>query len=110
MVGWSACWTRPTIVSRQHRRGPPRAGPQRLHLALSTDVTDNGLSGSEGQFLACSFWLVEALALIDREAEARELFERLLALRKDLGLYAEEYDVARGRPGGNFRRHSPISP
>jgi GH15 family glucan-1,4-alpha-glucosidase len=68
----------------------------------STDVTDDGLSGSEGQFLACSFWLVEALALNGRQAEARELFERLLALRNDLGLYAEEYDVARGRQVGNF--------
>lgn len=54
----------------------------------STDVTDDGLSGSESQFLACSFWLVEALALNGREAEARELFERLLAVRNDLGLYA----------------------
>jgi GH15 family glucan-1,4-alpha-glucosidase len=68
----------------------------------STDVTDDGLSGSEGQFLACSFWLVEALALNGREAEARKLFERLLALRNDLGLYAEEYDVARDRQVGNF--------
>jgi GH15 family glucan-1,4-alpha-glucosidase len=68
----------------------------------STDVTDDGLAGSEGQFLACSFWLVEALALNGRDAEARELFERLLALRNDLGLYAEEYDVARGRQVGNF--------
>ena len=68
----------------------------------STDVTDDGLPGSEGQFLACSFWLVEALALNGREAQARELFERLLALRNDLGLYAEEYDVARRRQVGNF--------
>jgi GH15 family glucan-1,4-alpha-glucosidase len=68
----------------------------------STDATDDGLPGSEGQFLACSFWLVEALALNGREAEARELFERLLALRNDLGLYAEEYDVARRRQVGNF--------
>jgi GH15 family glucan-1,4-alpha-glucosidase len=68
----------------------------------STDVTDDGLAGSEGQFLACSFWLVEALALNGRQAEARELFERLLALRNDLGLYAEEYDVAHGRQVGNF--------
>jgi glycogen debranching enzyme len=50
----------------------------------------------------CSFWLVEALALNGREDEARELFERLLTLRNDLGLYAEEYDVARGRQVGNF--------
>ena len=45
----------------------------------STDVTDDGLAGTEGQFLACSFWLVEALAVNGRDAEARELFERLLA-------------------------------
>jgi len=65
----------------------------------STDATDEGLSGSEGQFLACSFWLVETLALNGREAEARELFERLLALRNDLGLYAEELRT-RPRPAG----------
>jgi GH15 family glucan-1,4-alpha-glucosidase len=68
----------------------------------STDATDDGLSGSEGQFLACSFWLVDALALNGRVDQARELFERLLALRNDLGLYAEEYDVARERQVGNF--------
>jgi GH15 family glucan-1,4-alpha-glucosidase len=68
----------------------------------STDATDDGLSGSEGQFLACSFWLVDALALNGRVDEARELFERLLELRNDLGLYAEEYDVTRKRQVGNF--------
>jgi GH15 family glucan-1,4-alpha-glucosidase len=77
-------------------------GHDGLIARYSTDVSDDGLAGSEGQFLACSFWLVEALALNGREAEARELFERLLALRNDLGLYAEEYDVARGRQVGNF--------
>jgi GH15 family glucan-1,4-alpha-glucosidase len=68
----------------------------------STDETDDGLPGGEGQFLACSFWLVSALALVGRGDEARTLFERLLALRNDLGLLAEEYDVARGRQVGNF--------
>jgi GH15 family glucan-1,4-alpha-glucosidase len=68
----------------------------------STDATDDGLTGSEGQFLACSFWLVSAMALNGRVGEARELFERLLSLRNDLGLLAEEYDVARGRQVGNF--------
>jgi GH15 family glucan-1,4-alpha-glucosidase len=68
----------------------------------STDATDDGLSGTEGQFLACSFWLVDALALNGREDEARELFERLLALSNDVGLFAEEYDVARQRQVGNF--------
>jgi GH15 family glucan-1,4-alpha-glucosidase len=68
----------------------------------STDDTDDGLPGSEGQFLACSFWLVSALAANGRRDEARALFERLLGLRNDLGLLAEEYDVARGRQVGNF--------
>jgi GH15 family glucan-1,4-alpha-glucosidase len=68
----------------------------------STAETDDGLSGDEGQFLACSFWLVSALALNDRVEEARALFERLLALRNDLGLLAEEYDVHRQRQVGNF--------
>ena len=68
----------------------------------STADTDDGLSGTEGQFLACSFWLVSALALNGRVDEARALFERLLGLTNDLGLLAEEYDVARQRQVGNF--------
>ena len=68
----------------------------------STAETDDGLSGDEGQFLACSFWLVSALALNDRVEEARALFERLLGLSNDLGLLAEEYDVKRQRQVGNF--------
>jgi GH15 family glucan-1,4-alpha-glucosidase len=68
----------------------------------STDETDDGLPGGEGQFLACSFWLVSALALSGREDEARALFERLLNLRNDLGLLAEEYDVEHARQVGNF--------
>src|SRR4029453_4800829 len=68
----------------------------------STDETDDGLPGSEGQFLACSFWLVSALARNGRVDEARTLFERLLGLANDLGLLAEEYDVARRRQVGNF--------
>ena len=61
----------------------------------------DGLSGSEGAFLACSFWLADALDLIGREEEARELFERLLSLRNDVGLLAEEYDHQRKRQVGN---------
>ena len=68
----------------------------------STAETDDGLPGGEGQFLACSFWLVNALALNGRVDEARALFERLLGLSNDLGLLAEEYDVERGRQVGNF--------
>jgi GH15 family glucan-1,4-alpha-glucosidase len=68
----------------------------------STADTDDGLTGDEGQFLACSFWLVSALARNDRPGEARALFERLVGLANDLGLLAEEYDVAHGRQVGNF--------
>jgi GH15 family glucan-1,4-alpha-glucosidase len=68
----------------------------------STAETDDGLPGDEGQFLACSFWLVSALAQNGRVEDARALFERLLGLSNDLGLLAEEYDVARGRQVGNF--------
>jgi GH15 family glucan-1,4-alpha-glucosidase len=68
----------------------------------STADTDDGLPGDEGQFLACSFWLVSALARNGRADEARALFERLTGLANDLGLLAEEYDVARQRQVGNF--------
>ncbi|MEU0027437.1 glycoside hydrolase family 15 protein [Streptomyces sp. NPDC006335] len=62
----------------------------------------DGLPGDEGSFLLCSFWLVDALALTGRLAEAEELFEQLLALRSDMGLLAEEYDAVTGRQLGNF--------
>jgi GH15 family glucan-1,4-alpha-glucosidase len=68
----------------------------------STSETDDGLPGDEGQFLACSFWLVSALALNGRVDEARALFERLAGLSNDLGLLSEEYDVVRRRQVGNF--------
>ena len=68
----------------------------------STAATDDGLTGDEGQFLACSFWLVSALAANGRVTQARTLMDRLLALANDLGLLAEEYDVARRRQVGNF--------
>ncbi len=75
----------------------------------STAQTDDGLAGDEGQFLACSFWLVSALALNGRTEHARALFERLIALCNDLGLLAEEYDVRRRRQVGNFPQRSAIS-
>jgi GH15 family glucan-1,4-alpha-glucosidase len=68
----------------------------------STAETNDGLPGDEGQFLACSFWLVNALARNGRADDARALFERLVSLANDLALLAEEYDVTRRRQVGNF--------
>ncbi|MCS0637263.1 glycoside hydrolase family 15 protein [Streptomyces sp. LP05-1] len=62
----------------------------------------DGLPGDEGTFLACSFWMVDALRLTGRTKEARELFERLLSLTNDVGLLAEEYEPVSGRQLGNF--------
>ena len=65
------------------------------------DAAD-GLPPGEGAFLACSFWLVIDLAMLGRVDEATELFERLLSLRNDLGLFSEEYDPKNERLIGNF--------
>ncbi|MFZ0275145.1 MAG: glycoside hydrolase family 15 protein [Acidobacteriaceae bacterium] len=67
-----------------------------------TTKLDDGLPPGEGAFLACSFWMVSALKSIGRIKDARTLFNRLLALRNDLGLLSEEYDVGRHRLVGNF--------
>jgi GH15 family glucan-1,4-alpha-glucosidase len=64
--------------------------------------TSDGLRGGEGTFLACSFWMVVCLWLIDRKEEAKEMFDRLLALRNDVGLLSEEYDAKDQRMLGNF--------
>src|SRR4051794_22056366 len=71
-------------------------------LRYRTEETDDGLSGKEGSFLICSFWLVSALAIVGEEQRARDLMERLLRVASPLGLYAEEFDVGTGRHLGNF--------
>jgi GH15 family glucan-1,4-alpha-glucosidase len=71
-------------------------------LRYRTDETDDGLSGKEGTFLICSFWLVSALAVIGERQQARDLMERLLRVGSPLGLFAEEFDVETGRHLGNF--------
>jgi GH15 family glucan-1,4-alpha-glucosidase len=62
----------------------------------------DGLPGTEGVFLPCSFWLADCWHLLGRKKEARELFERLLDVRNDLGLLSEEYDPRAKRQLGNF--------
>ena len=71
-------------------------------LRYRTDETDDGLSGKEGTFVICSFWLVSALAIIGEMQRARDLMERLVKVASPLGLYAEEFDVDTGRHLGNF--------
>jgi alpha,alpha-trehalase len=71
-------------------------------LRYRTEETDDGLSGTEGTFLICSFWMVSALAIVGEWQRARDLIERLLRVASPLGLYAEEFDAATGRHLGNF--------
>jgi GH15 family glucan-1,4-alpha-glucosidase len=71
-------------------------------LRYRTGETDDGLSGKEGSFLICSFWLVSALAVVGEQQRARDLMERLLSVASPLGLYAEEFDSGTGRHLGNF--------
>ena len=71
-------------------------------LRYRTGETDDGLSGKEGSFLICSFWLVSALAIVGELQRARDLMERLLSVDSPLGLYAEEFDTSTGRHLGNF--------
>jgi GH15 family glucan-1,4-alpha-glucosidase len=71
-------------------------------LRYVTGETDDGLSGKEGTFLICSFWLVSALTIIGELQRANDLMERLLRIASPLGLYAEEFEVDRARHLGNF--------
>ncbi|MFF6992880.1 glycoside hydrolase family 15 protein [Streptomyces sp. NPDC010273] len=88
--------------------------PDGFILRYPTSGTDegvDGLPGDEGAFLACSFWMADDLAMIGRVDEARKLFEKLLSLRNDLGLLAEEWDPHLQRQVGNFPQafsHVPL--
>jgi GH15 family glucan-1,4-alpha-glucosidase len=73
-----------------------------LVLRYAAEKVDDGIGGEEGAFLACSFWLADAYVMLGRLADASELFDRLLSIRNDLGLLAEEYDPVRRRLVGNF--------
>jgi GH15 family glucan-1,4-alpha-glucosidase len=73
-----------------------------LVLRYSTETDVDALPAGEGAFLPCSFWLADCYALTGRRAQAEALFERLLSLRNDVGLLAEEYDPRTGRMLGNF--------
>jgi alpha,alpha-trehalase len=71
-------------------------------LRYRTDETDDGLSGKEGTFLICSFWLVSALAIVGESQAARHQMDRLLRVASPLGLYAEEFDTDSSHHLGNF--------
>ncbi len=73
-----------------------------LVMRYRTESGADGLPPGEGVFLACSFWMVDALVQQQRRAQANEMFEHLLTLANDVGLYAEEYDVQKKRLVGNF--------
>jgi GH15 family glucan-1,4-alpha-glucosidase len=70
----------------------------RYHTSSGVD----GLPAGEGAFLLCTFWLADNLALLGRQADAEAVFERVLAVRNDVGLLSESYDVGRRRLVGNF--------
>ena len=71
-------------------------------LRYSTETGADGLPGTEGAFLACSFWLADNYAYAGRMDDAEELFDRLLGLRNHLGLLSEEYEPSLKRQIGNF--------
>ena len=78
-------------------------------LRYRTRTGVDGLPPGEGAFLACSFWLADVYILQGRRAEAAQLFERLLALRNDVGLLSEEYDSAPAGSPATFPRRSRMS-
>ena len=99
---WSDFCRRMISASSPPRTRRARTHRGRLRLALSPEEAPDGLPHNEGAFLICSFWLADNFALMGREKEARALFERLLDIRNDVGLLAEEYDPVEKRFLGNF--------
>ncbi len=94
-------WTDPRV------RGTVAAIEKHLMLdgfvmRYKTESSDDGLPAGEGAFLACSFWMVSALKMLGRDDDAKQMFDRLLSLRNDVGLLAEEYDPKAQRHLGNF--------
>jgi GH15 family glucan-1,4-alpha-glucosidase len=94
-------WTDPRV------RGTVAAIEKHLMLdgfvmRYKTESSDDGLPAGEGAFLACSFWMVSALKMLGRDEDAKQMFNRLLSLRNDVGLLAEEYDPKAQRQLGNF--------
>jgi GH15 family glucan-1,4-alpha-glucosidase len=101
--GWWRAWSRRSTYKGEYADAVERELTQDgfvMRYARGSGV--DGLGIEEGTFLPCSFWLVDNLAMAGREQEARRLFERLLAVRNDVGLLSEEYDPAHGRLMGNF--------
>jgi GH15 family glucan-1,4-alpha-glucosidase len=89
----------------------PEGFLRRYELAPSATSSVDGLTGSEGAFLACSFWLANALDLAGRKEEASKVFRKLLAVRNDVGLLSEEFDPRYGRLVGNMPQafsHVPL--
>ncbi|WP_449350816.1 glycoside hydrolase family 15 protein [Streptomyces shaanxiensis] len=99
-----------TIEAIQRELSTPDGFILRYPTSSGEENVD-GLPGDEGAFLACSFWMADDLAMIGRVDEARKLFEKLLSLRNDLGLLAEEWDPRLKRQVGNFPQafsHVPL--
>jgi GH15 family glucan-1,4-alpha-glucosidase len=93
------------------KRLMPGGFVRRYEIPENAGSQVDGLSGSEGAFLACSFWLANALVMAQRHDEAAEVFERLLSIRNDVGLLAEEFDPRYGRLVGNMPQafsHVPL--